>query len=204
MRRSVACVWTLPSAPRGLERDYGKTIATKHEAGRLLPARQRRPAAFPDGYLESGSQETINQRGARPEGRATAIATVSVTAEGASGLCKAVGAGGGRGHVNKPHGCQGLRSALSSQRQRGRGAGDAQGGQTPAQPSLPSNLAAAEGWRALPLSLHRVHVLQTSLPSARKGPGATSSGAGPGVLAAPGQPRCQLRPQEEERLWKGP
>lgn len=112
VRRSVAYVWTLPSAPRGLERDYSKTIATKTRGGRLLPARQRRPAAFPDGYLESGSQETINQRGARPEGRATAITTVSVTAEGASGLCKAVGAGGGRGHVNKPHGCQGLRSAL--------------------------------------------------------------------------------------------
>ena len=53
--------------PRGLEGDYSKTIITKRQ-GRLLPARRRRQAAFPNGYPESGSQETITQRGAGPEG----------------------------------------------------------------------------------------------------------------------------------------
>lgn len=67
---------------------------------------------------------------------------------------------------------------------------------------IPSNLAAAKGWRALPLSLQRVRVLWTSLPSARKGSAATSSQAGPGVPTAPGRPWCQLQPQEEKRLWK--
>lgn len=92
-----ACAWTVPSALWGPGREDSRTTITKRQQ-RSLPERQRQagPAVLPRLCRRWVSQETINQRGARPAGSTAALSRRWSTRPLQSG---------GRVHISKCQHC---------------------------------------------------------------------------------------------------